>query len=133
MPTDSPVTLDMVSICCLCFFEGEFSNARAAARSDCCVFVLALWRRGSVSLGERCDRGPLPAPRRRCAHLLERGANIIAEATRCGDAKAAEFGRAAMSNAPEMQMRTLTRCINLIATQLRTPIARDLDGCEDFG
>ena len=67
MPTDSPVTLDMVSICCLCFFEGEFSNARAAARSDCCVFVLALRRLGSVSPDELCDRGSLLASCRRRA------------------------------------------------------------------
>ena len=47
--------------------------------------------------------------------------NIAAEAT-TATRKLREIGCAAMSNAPEMQTRTLTRCIILIATQLRTAL-----------
>ena len=86
------------------------------------------WRVDSVSQSERCDCGRTTAARRRRAASLLLGRCWRAEATRAATRKQRKIGRAAMGDAPQMQTRTLNRCINLIATLLRTLFARDLDG-----
>ena len=42
IPTDSPVTLDMVALLSACAMIGEFSNARARTASRGCACVRAL-------------------------------------------------------------------------------------------
>ena len=117
MPTDSPVTLDMVASNLPVFVSVSFrTRARRLVRIDVCV----CWRFGAPAASRRVSYATVGRFTRHVDVARARFDNapiMATEWTRAAKRMQRKIGRAAMSNAPEMQMRSLSRCINLIATQ----------------